>query len=120
MKKQDNGLPRLKNSQDGLGVRLKGPHADIQVDAAGNVAPGAGGMSVNPSIRAVPDHLKPPEHDGHAARFTVFVIDEASFGPNLAVVQDREDHANVEPAAPCPADDYVAALRSTRPHWSPV
>ena len=118
-----DGLPMTGRSARSLGIRVP---IDIAPDAAGNVHPHRGGMSVAPeSFWNVPNHRRPrgmahgstgPEDD-----FIYAVDREPVELVGLAIAPDANKpliHAFVEPAESMALNAYEEALLSTRPHWS--
>ena len=121
----DDGKPQLGRSAKSLGVRVP---ADIKPDAAGDVHPGTGGMSVSPdSSLNVPNHRRPmamghgstgPDDLGMYAIAKVRV----SIG-NLTLRPDPRratKHAFVEPNQVMPLMHYEGALGSTRDDWRKI
>src|SRR6185503_9245920 len=108
MRKED-GRPAIGESATTLGVRIASTITDITTDADGRVQPGTGGMSVSPSLRALPYRLIPrrlrilvPQAAGNDHMF-VWSMGDGAFadgpiGPGLRLRVDpkRENHGFVE------------------------
>lgn len=126
MSVDDDGLPTLGDARGNqLGVRVgAGTESDYpssELDAAGMVRPGVGGMSVSPnSPRYLVPHRRPPEHGG-TAKDPAWGIDEDALGSNLRYRPDplRPDlHGFVEPARRMHLSEYLGAIRQTRNNWT--
>ncbi len=135
--KEKDGKPMLGASGSTLGVRSPGGAGkpDIAPDAAGNVIPGTGGMSVSPSVRQlldrlppglIPRRLKPLAPDAVGSN-NIFVwrmgegpFAAANITTRLALRPDPQDagHGLIEPAGPMPLEEYVSALAATRDEWT--
>jgi hypothetical protein len=124
--------PKVGSGGKLLGVRVPPDrHADITTDSAGNVHPGAGGMSVAPDWRVLPAHLIPrrlkhvvPDADGNN-KLTCWTLGEGEFKADAVApdVQLRPDpvhpdrHGFVEPKRSMTLADYQSALAATRDQW---
>lgn len=115
-------LPLLGNSARRLGVRVPG---DIAPNAAGDVLPGTGGMSVAPGSKwNVPNHRRPRGmlrgSTGHAGD-RVYSIDQAEIVKQPLNVRPHPPgstlHAHVEPSRQMSLVAYEDALAATRPSW---
>ena len=124
---EENGKPKLGSSATTLGVRVPG---DIEPDGNGNVHPGTGGMSVSPSLSALPAILVPKRlkdqvpaargSDGHRVWSLgegVFVA--APVAPGLVLRPDPHDrrHGFVEPGIIMPLESYREVIDDTRDSW---
>jgi hypothetical protein len=126
--KEDQGKPMVGASATTLGVRVP---TDIAPDAAGDVHSATGGMSVSPSLRALPARLIPrrlrhmvPRAAGND-RLLVWSMGDGPFvqepiAPRLQLRPDPHNsrHGLVEPDASMSLDDYRAALAATQNEWS--
>jgi hypothetical protein len=126
-------LPVVGSQGNMLGVRTPpNERADIRPDTNGEVAPSAGGMSVNPGISAMPSWAKPkrwrrehPELHRDARgqeSVEVFTHGAGAFvagrvADELVLAPDSHRHGMVEPARTMSIDEYRAALAATRPGW---
>jgi hypothetical protein len=126
--KKENGKPALGNSATALGVRVPD---DIRPDGDGRVHPETGGMSVSPSVAALPPHRIPqrlreriPGARGGSSLFVwsmgVGPFAAGALAPRLQVRIDvkNENHGLVEPDAVMDLADYQNALYATRDAWS--
>jgi hypothetical protein len=128
----EGGKPKVGAQSKNLGVRTPpNPHADIAVDAAGNVQPGAGGMSVAPDWRLLPGHLIPKrlKHVVPKARgsnqLCCWRLDDGAFQPgkitaDLWMSPDPaapNRHGFVEPSRRMALHEFQAALFDTRDDW---
>ncbi len=114
----EDGRPRVGVKGSMLGVR---PGVDIKPDAAGEVAPEQGGMSVTPNDPTLlPRHLRPEALGGHG-RLPVFAIDAGLLAPGDLVFRpdpnSPKKHGFVEPAVRMSLSHYQTALAATRPCW---
>lgn len=128
--REAEGKPAL-GPQD-LGVRIPpDPYADVQPDASGMVLPGTGGMSVSPSLAALPDSRIPkrfrpliPRARGSNDR-KVWSMGEGSFAAgsltsDLCLRPDPaapSKHGFIEPQSAVSLAEYEAALGATRDLW---
>lgn len=125
--KRDGEFPAVGESATTLGVRLPG---DLEADESGNVSPGAGGMSVSPSIGALPRRFVPRrlQHLARGAtgndRHHVWSLGsgpfvEADMTPLLMLRPDPEnsDHGFIEPLRVMHQDAYIDAIHATREDW---
>lgn len=124
---EEEGRPRVDRGARALGERVPG---DIALDAEGCVAPAQGGMSVSPSLRALPAHRVPHRLRAHAPRATgrdtdrVWSHGEGPFSPGpvdpgLRLRPDTGNtrHGVVEPAARMTLAEYERSLEGTRDDW---
>lgn len=115
MRADVDGLPVLRDSTSGLGVRVPG---DI---AASDqfVYPGAGGMTVNfDSADNLSWHHR-PRSIGGPCNHPAWVIQVAQLPPQLRVRIDPDDdlHGLVEPVVPMPLAEFRAHIASSRLAW---
>lgn len=118
MKKDIDGLPVVRESSSGLGVRAG---EDIPV-ADGRVEPNTGGMSVTPDDpRLIPASLRPRELGGYAqGRCAFFLLESDLSGRALSYRSDPEkprEHGFIEPSREMPISDYKSQILDTRDHW---
>lgn len=121
------GGPQVGRSARKLGVRVDSG-GDIEPNSEGSVSPGVGGMSVAPSLPALPAHRVPKRlrnkrpgaigNDGDR----VWSHGQGSFAdgevaPHLRLRVDDPAHGLVEPDAPMPLDIYENALSATKGAW---
>lgn len=117
-----DGLPLVKRSARGLGVRTPleagSNEPDVTVSVPEDtVQPKQGGMSTAPND---PKNLPPfrrPTTLGGRSKDPVWEIDSEYLGPNLQLRQDSPTHAIIEPARPMTLAEYEAALAATRDRW---
>ncbi len=120
-----NGLPVLKRSARGLGVRSP---EDVLPDALGNISPGTGGMSVAPSsVWSLPHHRRPQGmgrgSTGPSSDRVFGILEGKIREVSLTARPDPvcpHKHAFVEPATVVPLLAYEAALARTQQSWSKV
>src|SRR6266568_9610454 len=96
-----------------LGVRL---NVDIVV-VAGQVQPGAGGMSVAPDR---PENLHPlrrPPAYGGFGKDPIWCIAVASLGADLQFRQDTMTHGLIEPARTMSIMELQNSLAATKANW---
>jgi hypothetical protein len=122
-------VPQVGGSKNMLGVRLPPENpADVQPDAQGNVLRGAGGLSVAPSLKALPPRLVPERLRDRrpGARGTddlrLFRLGEGPFEPShladdLELEPTSSTHGVVRPRAQMHVDQYQARLAATKPRW---
>jgi hypothetical protein len=125
MRKDEDGLPHVEQSANGLGVR---PGVDIDVDPQDNVLVNGKGMSVSPNWRDMPlfriperlRHLKP----GARGSNNTFCFCRGSgpfqrgaFAEGLMLEPDSTTHGTIAPDRVMPLGDYESALGATRPDW---
>jgi hypothetical protein len=131
-----DGRPEVGRAAYLLGVRV-GPVPGNDIDEKdGRVQPGTGGMSVAPSVEALPSHRIPrrlrekyperfPDADG-SNRLHCWLMGDGDFaaGPLARDLVLRPDpkrpdkHGFVEPEREMPAAEYDAAIAETREQWS--
>ncbi len=126
MKAGDDGKPVVGRSATALGVRIP---QDITADADVNVAPGTGGMSVSPWLKALPAALVPvalkslvPGARNSAKTARVWRMGsgpfvEAKIGEKLQLRPDSPRHGTIQPFETMPLQAYEEALAATRDHW---
>ena len=121
---EEDGQPKLGLGSRCLGVRVP---QDIQ-SPGGNVIPETGGMSVAPSLQALPPGLVPKRlrhlYEGAIGPDSGAVWSHGNgpfarrrLTPRLVLRPDRPGHGLVEPDAPMPLEIYQAALAGTRVGW---
>jgi hypothetical protein len=134
--KIDGERPQVGHGATLLGVRVgPGVNDDINPDEDGFVRPGQGGMSVSPSVDALPSHRLPcrlrlayparfPDADGPNNLFCwsmgngAFAEDQVAAHLRLRLDPDNpEKHGFVEPDDKMMLADYEAALAATRDQW---
>jgi hypothetical protein len=132
----DGDLPQVGPAANALGARL-GPLAegnDTPVAEDGTVQPGTGGMSVAPSVAALPDHRIPktlalrfPRARGNKNLVVwkmgtgPFEAGEVAEGVALRLDPDApQRHGFVEPERTMTADEYQQALAATQKEWVPA
>ncbi len=130
--KEDGHQPLLGETASTLGVRVP---ADIQLDVAGNVSPGTGGMSVCRSVaalnrmpaRMIPSRLRAIV-PGAAGNDNLFVwslgqnqwsAHEESVAAGLQLRPDASDrqHGFVEPDNVVSLEVYREAIAATQSLW---
>lgn len=117
MKAAEDRLPSVGRSSRELGVRIEGEMRDLPVGPDEMVAPATGGMSVAlDAAENLPKHRLPRSLGGEG-RDPVFSIASGHLASDLSVRVDRHPHALVEPARPCPLEEFESALAATRPAW---
>jgi hypothetical protein len=110
-----DGLPRVADTAVGLGVR----DGDLDFNERRIAQPGTGGMSCAPSIEALPDPFRPPNHGG-TGKYPVWALEEKALGERLTWRPDPDrpkKHLFVEPSRPMHMDEYREALWETRDEW---
>jgi hypothetical protein len=133
----DGDKPLTGPDRKRLGVRV-GPDVqtdDINTDGNGDVHPNTGGMSVSPSVDALPMHRVPrrlrnasPDRFSRATgsnNFACWWMGEGSFvlGPVADHLQLRPDpdhpdrHGFIEPNQKMSRVDYENALTATKDQW---
>lgn len=123
---KDGNLPMVGTQPRMLGAASK----DIAADEAGNVPPGRDGISVAPSLRALPLHLIPkrlrylaPDATGNNTNVIWrhgdgAFLDRSVVAPHLELRIDTPDHGVVAPDSTMSFVDYQLALAATRPNWT--
>jgi hypothetical protein len=125
MKRDEDGLPTVEPTANGLGVR---PGTDVDVDAQGNVAVNGKGMSVASSWRSLPISRIPKrlrdKVPGARGSNNTFCFKTGSgpfqagpFAPGLDLVPDSTTHGCVTPTQPVPLAQYQGDLAATRADW---
>jgi len=103
-----------------LGARVG---VDVRPDAAGNVQPAQGGISVTPEDPSrLPPHLRPIRLGGQCG-LPLFKIDDGSLGRALAYLPSPKKptrHGLIEPAALMAIGNYQSALAATSVAWNEV
>jgi hypothetical protein len=131
-----DGKPMVGPDGKMLGVRSPaevsaGVRPDVSPDAAGNVRPGTGGMSVSPSLRELPDHRVPKRlrlqgvaNARGPNELRVWAMGQGQFvggrvSANLLLRIDPRDktHGFVEPDIMMQLHEYRQALAATRDLW---
>jgi hypothetical protein len=135
--KRDGDRPQVGRGAQLLGVRV-GPveqGCDVCPDEEGFIEPGQGGMSVSPSVEAIPTHRLPrrlkkkyPDRfpDATASNEAhCWWMGEGAFAPERVADRLRlrldpdqpERHGLVEPDDRMKLGDYETALTDTRDRW---
>src|SRR5262249_49399053 len=132
----DGDRPRVGRGPTSLGVRV-GPseNDDINPDVDGFVYPGRGGMSVSPSVDALPTHRLPrrlrvaypdrfPDASGPNGLCCWWMgkgpFSEDQVADHLCLRLDPDDpekHGFVEPDDKMNLGEYEAALAATQDQW---
>ena len=128
----DDGYPRVGSTARCLGVRVPTDGVrvptDIEPDADGLVYCGERGMSVGPSVAALPTHriprrLKHIAWDA-AGKDSDYVwsmgsgqFEDGNLCDSLSLCVDRPEHGVVRPAFTMLIDAYTEALSGTRALW---
>jgi hypothetical protein len=117
-------LPKLARSARALGLRLDSTPevtADIDVDTAGFVQRGRGGMSLAiGSPRNLPAHRRPREFGG-TGRDPVFMLMQPFWAAvHIHVDNPEEHHAYMEPIRRCCLEAFELELAATRRYWRRV
>lgn len=131
-----DGRPEVGRAGNLLGVRIGTASRDDIDEKDGRVQPGTGGMSVSPSVDALPSHRIPRRlKDKYPERFPdargpnqlhCWMMGDGEFvaGPLAADLVLRPDpnrpneHGFVEPEREMPVAEYEAAVTATRDQWS--
>ena len=120
-----NGYPRVGDTARRLGVRVG---TDIEPDADGLVYCAESGMSVGPSVAALPSHRIPtrlmhiaPDAAGKDSDYVWSLgtgpFADGEIGVSLTLLVDEPTHGVVRPAHTMMLDDYTAALSATCQSW---
>lgn len=124
------GLPRIGQDDNMLGVRLPPhPRADVHPEADGTVKPGNKGMSVAPSLAALPQALVPERLRGirpgarGSDRLKVFRLEAAALqnagvSDALELVPTSSKHGVVQPSRPMLVIEYQGHLAATQTFWA--
>ncbi len=134
--KIDGDRPRVGRGPICLGVRVgPGENDDINSDGDGFVYPGRGGMSVSPSVDALPSHRLPRRlRHAYPDRFPdasgpnglrCWSMGKGAFAEDQVAERlflrldpdDPEKHGFVERDDKMNLADYEAALGATRDQW---
>jgi hypothetical protein len=132
MRVDGDGLPKVGSQSKCLGVREPpNLHADVDLDAKGNVMLNKRGLSVTANWRELPGHLLPEHLDdgfnGASGKgMQVFAHGTGDFADESAVAENLVLHhkktkttsGNVAPAASVPLVQFQNDLRATREGWS--
>jgi hypothetical protein len=113
---EHDGRPQLGSTARTLGLR---PEIEIQVDDAGLVRSGEGGLSVAyESPLNLPPHRRPPSHGGDGPD-PVWEIstDDLPVSLECRIDPDLAGHAFLEPAWTMEFGDYETAIHETRDLW---
>lgn len=123
----DGDKPKVGPDAQMLGARIP---IDIQMDSSGKVHPRSGGMSVSPSLGALPVHRIPKRLRPQGAvgargsnSLRVWSMGEGPFDPGpvargLFLGLESPRHAHVEPAEVMLVEEYQSALSATRDAWN--
>lgn len=106
-------LPELGNSARQLGVRIEGEHKDVILQ--GKIVPDDdGGMSVSPSVEALPAHRR--------RQNPVWYIDSELLAQFSLTYEENRlgKHGLIKPIHNMMLSEYIAALNSTQNYWSQV
>ncbi len=125
MRKDEDGLPHVESSANGLGVR---PGVDIDADPHGNVLVNGKGMSVSPNWRdlplfRIPERLRNVKAGARGSNNTFCFcsgtgsFERGAFAEGLTLEPDSATHGTIAPAQIMPLGEYQAALEATRPDW---
>jgi hypothetical protein len=127
----EDGKPLVDRHPLALGVRVGGGDADVVPEDNNHVHPGAGGMSVAPSLRLLPLH-RIPKRLGHLVADArgkdhcfVWCLGEGGFvyatvasGLHLRPDPEPIQHGVIEPSESMELTAYEMALVATRDQWS--
>lgn len=126
-----NGRPELGRAGNMLGVRVGSGKNDDIPEEDSFVQPGAGGMSVSPSLETLPPHRIPrrlqsrfPEAIG-SNQLHCWSMGEGDFisgsvAEHLVLRLDPKAphrHGFIEPERKMPIADYESAIAATRDQW---
>jgi hypothetical protein len=125
MKKDEDDLPTVEHSSNGLGVR---PGMDVDVDLQSNVIANGKGMSVAPSWRdisllRIPKRLRDRVRGARGPnnrscfRTGTGVFQAGKFADGLELVPDSATHGCIAPAQSVPLSQYQNDLAATRSNW---
>jgi len=125
MKKDEDDLPTVEQSSNGLGVRMA---VDIDVDGQGNVMMNGKGMSVAPSWRKLPIYRIPrrlrdkiPKARGsnsvYCFKYGAGPFVQGAFAAGLELVPDSSTHGCVVPAQTTLLAQFERDLADTRGGW---
>jgi hypothetical protein len=131
IKDQKDNLPLVGTKSKCLGVRESGPHADVDIDASGNVIANRKGMSVSDSWRVLPGHLIPEHldngHNGasgknmavffHGQGTGAFAEGPIAPGLELCFKNGTSTAGNVCPVVDVLVAQYQSDLVATRADW---
>ncbi len=125
--------PRIGRDAKSLGVRVPDTNSgksncDVALNEHGQVSPGEGGMSVAPTVTALPEHRIPRRLRHLAPRATgnndlaVWRFGEGEwldgdFAPVLKLRTDSPKHGVIEPEYVMTLQKYEDALAATQQFW---
>jgi hypothetical protein len=122
-------VPAVGTDDNMLGARVPPhPRADVLPDSSGNVGPVGKGLSVAPSLAALPQPLVPKrlrdKRLGARGSNTlrVFRLGEGSFvrapvGSSLELLPTSPKHGVIQPVKAAPLADYQNHLAATQALW---
>jgi hypothetical protein len=124
MKAEVNGYPVIARARWGLGVRIEGDEADVDV-TGGHVRPLGGGMSVTRDWNLLPKSFIPRQLDeeGTAPKsYVMFSLEEELVPADLHPRLDEPPpgHYVLEPRSIMPIEAYEALLGGTQGLWEQV
>ena len=122
-------VPTVGSQENMLGARVPPhPRADVHPDADGNVGPRGEGLSVAPSLAALPQGLvperlrdkRPGARGSNSLR--VFRLGDGSFsrsavGDSLELAPTSSKHGVLQPKRPMTLGDYQGHLAATKTRW---
>ena len=135
MLKDADGLPFVGTRANCLGVRPTGPHADVDLnpagDANGDVISNDKGLSVGDNWRnlpgfLIPEHLDDGFNRARGKNMAVYVHGNGTgpFGPGpvaagleMILKQGSVNAGVIRPVATVPLAQYQADLQATRANW---
>jgi hypothetical protein len=130
MRVEPDRFPRIGTRSKCLGVREPpDPHADVDLDGAGQVKQNRKGLSVSNDWRILPPHLIPEQLDdgfngASGKAMEVFVhgwgrFDEGPVASGLDLLHKAHSptHGVVAPTASVALDQYQRDLAATRTGW---
>jgi hypothetical protein len=121
--------PVVGTADNMLGVRVPPhPRADVHPDSSGNVGPVGEGLSVAPSLAAMPQVLVPrrlrDKRPGARGSDTLQVFSlggegfvRAPVGDSLELLPTSSNHGVVQPVGPVPVAHYQEHLAATQAFW---